>query len=128
MSTGVMHRPTATPPSNELQYGLHHIARHNASSPVQSDWKGTDDYSQALPFQSNYGSPGLMRQSDDLFLSEPYGDNHHQSPPHHDPGTNALGIRYSGYESQSELLSADPNALGQSPVRLILSKTAEVDC
>lgn len=115
MSTAVMQS------SNELQYGLHHIARHNAGSPLQEAWTAGDEYSQTLTSQTNYGSPGLMQQSADPFMNESYGDD--QYSQHSNQGTNGLGIQYSGYGSPPDYLSSGPNALG-SPVGTVLLITA----
>ena len=123
MSTAVMHQQPPTPPTNELQYGLHHIARHNAGSSLHDEWPAPDDRASALPMQSNYGSPGLMQQSTDPYINELCGDD--QYSRHSTSGPDGLGIQYPGYSSQSGFPPSGPNAFSGSPVCLLDANTCE---
>lgn len=113
MSTAVMQQPP-TPPSNELQYGLHHVARHNAGSPPHEEWRKENDYAQAVQSQSSYGSPGLAQQSSDPFMNEPYGDDRYQQDQN--TAEVGLGVQYPGYPRQSEYFVQDPNGYSGSAV------------
>ncbi|KAL9052771.1 MAG: hypothetical protein Q9162_005191 [Coniocarpon cinnabarinum] len=106
-------RSPPTPPSNELQYGLHHVARHNAQSPLQGDWRAaTDGYSHNVQSpQDGFGSSGLIQQSADPFIGEPYGDDHYSSHP--TSATIGLADAYSGYDTQQYI--NPPGAIPMTP-------------
>lgn len=117
MSTAVMQHPSK-PSSSELQYGLHHVARHNADAPFEQDWKPNNDYAQAVQTDSSYVSTGMTQQSSDPFMNEPYGDDQYSHD--HNSAGGGLGVRYPGYTGQAGYLSPDDNGYSGSPVRLFV--------
>ena len=117
MSTVVMQQRPPTPPSNELQYRLHHIVRHNAGVPLEQDWKPEDDYDQTIQPASSFAPSRLMHQSSDPFINESYGDG--QRPDEVQSGIVGLGVRYPGYLGQAGYLSPEDNGYVGSPVSLV---------
>lgn len=83
------HQPPLSPPV-ELQYGLHHIAQHNAMTPYQQS-PYAQDFIHSQP-GSAFASPALLpqplhHQSSDPCLALGYGNGHY-------PALDDLGIHY----------------------------------
>ena len=114
-----MQQPTPNP--SEIQFDLHHVARHNEGDSLHPQWRRDDEYAQAIQSQSQIGTPGLMQQSPDPFMNEPYGDDQY-SPA----ASVGLGISYPGNNAGG--LSPDPRSLTASPVIQTVTYVVEKHC
>lgn len=111
LSMAHQHRPR-TPPSGELQYGLHHLLQHNTQTPPlrQHLFTGAE----------TYGSPDLLRQSLSP-QSSPYLSHHFDNNAYPDlqgQGDVGLGIQYEGYSVPTNYYPAAPNAFSSNQVRI----------
>ena len=106
--TDMVHRPAST--SNELQYGLHHVADHNAR------WE-----ENGANLRAN-SSEHLTPHSGDPYINDPYSDMHY--PGFRGTGESGLGLEYSdvgsgyaggnhadGHQYSGSHVSATPNLI-----------------
>jgi len=110
------HRPR-TPPSGELQFGLHHLLQHNLSTPPLRQQQQQHHFS-ANQAGSTYGSPALLQQTLSSQPNTPYLSYSDTNLQH--PDDLGLGIQYDGFGGNStNYYPAAPNAFSNLQVSVV---------